>query len=43
MLGFDSADAARDAYVASYGGESRFFRGMRMLSVAEFRASVTQP
>lgn len=39
MLGFESADAARDAYLQQYTDE-RFFGGMSMLPVEAFRERV---
>jgi hypothetical protein len=39
MLGFDSANHARDAYIAQYDDE-RFFGGMTMLSLDDFRARI---
>lgn len=38
MLGWDSADAAKAAYVEQYGGDERFFGGMTTHSSADFKA-----
>lgn len=39
MLGFASADAARDAYLGQYT-DARFFGGMTTLSIDDFRAAL---
>lgn len=41
MLGFDSPNHARDAYLAQYDDE-RFFRGMSQMTVGDFRARLIE-
>lgn len=40
MLGFDSAHAAKKAFVKNYGGDARHFGGMDAIPMAEFKQKV---
>lgn len=41
MLGFDSANHARDAYLRQYDDE-RFFRGMSQMTIDDFRRKLVE-